>query len=58
MLIGFEGKSPRQLELVDGLKETTRLSLANVVLNPPDLADSEFDFEAPADANVLGGGKG
>jgi chaperone LolA len=57
VLIGFEGKSPRQIELVDGLNQTTRISLANVVVNP-DLADSLFDFRAPADANVLGGGKG
>jgi outer membrane lipoprotein carrier protein len=56
--IAFEGKSPRRLELVDGLNETTRISFMNVVVNPPDLTESLFDFRAPADVNVLGGGKG
>ena len=54
VLIGFEGKSPRRLELVDGLNQTTRIALANVVLNP-ELADGVFQFEPPAGVSVLGG---
>lgn len=57
VLIGFDGKSPRQLELVDGLNETIRISLVNVEVDP-NLADSQFDFQAPAGVDVLGGGKG
>jgi len=52
--IGFEGKSPRRLELVDGLNHVTRIALANVVVNPP-LADEVFQFVPPAGASVLGG---
>jgi outer membrane lipoprotein carrier protein len=54
LLIGFEGKSPRRLEFVDGLNQVTRVALANVVVNL-DLADGVFEFRAPAGVNVLGG---
>jgi outer membrane lipoprotein carrier protein len=52
--IGFEGNAPRQLELVDGLNQVTKIALANVVVNP-DLADSVFEFTPPAGVDVIGG---
>ena len=55
VLIGFDGKAPRRLELVDGLNQITRIALANVVVNP-ELGDAVFEFEPPAGVNVLGGG--
>ncbi|HUL81670.1 MAG TPA: outer membrane lipoprotein chaperone LolA [Gammaproteobacteria bacterium] len=53
MSIGFEGKSPRRLELVDGLNEVTRIALTNVVVNP-ELGDGAFEFKVPAGADVIG----
>ena len=52
--IGFEGTAPRRLELVDGLNQVTRISLANVAVNP-DLSDSVFEFIPPAGVDVIGG---
>ena len=54
VLIGFEGKSPRRLELVDGVNQITRIALANVVVNP-ELATGVFEFKPPAGVHVLGG---
>ncbi|HVS23222.1 MAG TPA: outer membrane lipoprotein chaperone LolA [Gammaproteobacteria bacterium] len=54
VLIGFEGKSPRRLELVDGVNHITRIALANVVVNP-ELAAAVFEFKPPAGVHVLGG---
>jgi len=54
VLIGFEGKSPRRLELVDGLNQVTRIVLANVVVNPQ-IPDGAFEFEPPAGVDVIGG---
>lgn len=52
--IGFEGTAPRRLELVDGLNQVTRISLANVAVNP-ELADSVFQFKPPPGVDVIGG---
>ena len=52
--IGFEGTAPRRLELVDGLNQVTRISLANVAVNP-ELADSVFEFKPPPGVDVIGG---
>lgn len=52
--IGFEGKAPRRLELVDGLNQVTRISLANVAINP-ELADGVFEFKPPPGVDVIGG---
>jgi outer membrane lipoprotein carrier protein len=52
--IGFEGNAPRRLELVDGLNQVTRISLANVAVNP-ELADSMFEFKPPPGVDVIGG---
>jgi len=52
--IGFEGTAPRRLELVDGLNHVTRITLANVVVNP-ELPDSVFEFAPPAGVDVIGG---
>jgi outer membrane lipoprotein carrier protein len=54
VLIGFDGNAPRQLELVDGLNEKTRIELANVVVNA-DIADTVFEFRPPAGVDVIGG---
>jgi chaperone LolA len=53
VLIGFHGNEPRQLELVDGLNQTTRIQLANVVVNP-DLGAAVFQFAPPAGVDVIG----
>jgi len=52
--IGFEGMAPRRLELVDGLNQITRISLANVAVNP-ELAGSVFEFTPPPGVDVIGG---
>jgi outer membrane lipoprotein carrier protein len=52
--IGFEGTAPRRLELVDGLNQVTKISLANVAVNP-ELADTVFEFKPPAGVDVIGG---
>jgi outer membrane lipoprotein carrier protein len=52
--IGFEGTAPRRLEVVDGLNQVTRISLANVAVNP-ELADSVFEFKPPPGVDVIGG---
>jgi outer membrane lipoprotein carrier protein len=52
--IGFNGKEPRRLELVDGRGEVTRIELANVVVNP-ELADDVFELDVPEGVHVSGG---
>ncbi|MEO8467519.1 MAG: outer membrane lipoprotein chaperone LolA [Gammaproteobacteria bacterium] len=52
--IGFNGKAPQRLELVDGLNQVTRIELENLVINP-DVADSTFEFKPPAGVDVIGG---
>ena len=54
VLIGFKGKAPQRLELVDGLNQVTRIELENLTLNP-DVADSTFEFKPPAGVDVIGG---
>jgi outer membrane lipoprotein carrier protein len=53
VLIGFSGKEPRRLELVDGLNQVTRIELDNLDLNP-ELADDVFELQVPDGVNVLG----
>ena len=53
VLIGFDGKAPQRLELVDGLNQLTRIEFANVVVNP-ELADGTFEFRPPAGVDVIG----
>lgn len=53
--IAFDGGAPQRLELVDGLNQTTRVELANVVVNA-DLAGDTFRFEPPRGVDVIGGG--
>jgi outer membrane lipoprotein carrier protein len=52
--IGFKGKAPQWLELVDGLNQVTRIELENLAVNP-DVADSTFEFKPPAGVDVIGG---
>jgi outer membrane lipoprotein carrier protein len=54
VLIGFKGKAPQRLELVDGLNQVTRIELENLAVNP-DVADSTFEFKPPAGVDVIGG---
>jgi outer membrane lipoprotein carrier protein len=54
ILIGFDGNVPQRLELVDGLKQVTRVEFMNVIVNPK-LEDSLFDFHPPAGVDVIGG---
>jgi outer membrane lipoprotein carrier protein len=53
VLIGFDGTSPRRLELVDGLNQVTRIELTNLVVNPRLDADV-FDLEVPPGVDVIG----
>jgi outer membrane lipoprotein carrier protein len=53
--IGFAGKAPRRLELVDGLNQTTKIELSNLVMNP-EIPQSEFHFEPPPGVDVIGNG--
>lgn len=55
--IGFKGKAPQQLELVDGLNQVTRIELKNLAVNP-DLQDGTFEFKPPAGVDVIGNGEG
>ncbi len=50
--IGFDGHVPKRLEFTDGLNQTTRIDLDNVVVNP-DLAAEVFEFEPPPGADVI-----
>jgi outer membrane lipoprotein carrier protein len=52
--IGFNGKEPRRLELVDGLGQVTRIELENIELNPA-IADEVFELDVPEGVNVVGG---
>jgi outer membrane lipoprotein-sorting protein len=53
VLIGFDGTTPRRLELVDGLNHVTRIELDNLAVNP-ELGDDVFEFEVPAGVDVIG----
>jgi outer membrane lipoprotein carrier protein len=53
--IGFDGKAPKRLELVDGLNEVTRITLENLVVNP-DLDETTFELEVPPGVAVSGEG--
>lgn len=53
VVIGFDGATPRRLELVDALNQVTRIVLDNVVVNPG-LDDSIFEFNPPAGVDVIG----
>ena len=50
--IGFDGHVPKRLEFTDGLNQTTRIDLDNVVVNP-ELAADVFEFEPPPGADVI-----
>jgi outer membrane lipoprotein carrier protein len=51
--IAFSEGLPRQLELVDGLEQTTRIEFSDVVVNA-ELDESLFEFDPPAGADVIG----
>ena len=53
--IGFMGREPRRLELVDGLNHVTRIELEKLVINP-ELADETFELEVPDTVDVIGEG--
>ena len=53
VLIGFMGREPRRIELVDGLNQVTRIELENLVVNP-ELADETFELEVPDGVDVIG----
>lgn len=53
--IGFAGTLPQRLELVDGLRQVTKIELANLVVNP-DIPGAEFEFEPPPGVDVIGNG--
>lgn len=54
VLIGFDGTSPRRLELVDGLNQVTRIELTNLVINS-ELDAGAFELEVPPGVDVIGG---
>jgi outer membrane lipoprotein carrier protein len=53
VLIGFDGTTPRRLELVDGLNHVTRIVLDNVAVNR-ELGDDVFELTVPPGVNVIG----
>jgi outer membrane lipoprotein carrier protein len=53
ILIGFRDGALAQLELTDGLDQTTRIELENVELNV-ELAETAFEFEPPPGVDVIG----
>jgi outer membrane lipoprotein carrier protein len=53
VLIGFNGRAPQTLELVDGLNQITRIELGNVEVNP-DIAAAAFEFQPPEGVAVTG----
>ena len=50
--IGFSEGMPRRLELLDSFGQTTRIGLSDIAANPK-LASDIFDFEVPADVDVV-----
>lgn len=52
--IGFSGMEPRRLELVDGLGQTTRIVLDNLIVNP-EIGDDVFELDVPDGVDVIGG---
>lgn len=52
MRIGFEDGQIRVLELVDGLGQTTRITLTEAAENPR-LPDSQFQFQPPPGVDVI-----
>ncbi len=52
MRIGFEGGRLRVMEMVDGLGQTTRITLTDASENP-ELEDSSFEFVPPAGVDVI-----
>jgi chaperone LolA len=53
VLIGFGAGLPEQLELVDGLDQTTRIEFSAIVVNAP-LDESLFTFAPPPGTDVIG----
>lgn len=53
VLIGFSGREPRRLELVDGLMQVTRIEFSDIALNPR-IPDDAFEFDVPDGADVIG----
>lgn len=53
VLIGFSGTEPRQLELVDGLNQVTRIEFSRVEINPR-IRDRVFEFDVPDGVDVIG----
>jgi outer membrane lipoprotein carrier protein len=53
ILIGFNGDSPEQLELIDGLEQVTRVGFSDIRVNPT-LDASTFTFVPPPDVDVIG----
>ena len=51
--IGFNGNEPRRLELVDGLGQTTRIELDDLVVNP-EIPDDVFHLDVPPGVDVNG----
>lgn len=54
VLVAFEGGAPRELELVDGLDQTTRIQFMDVELDPQ-LDPEQFEFDPPRGVHVIGG---
>ena len=53
VVIGFEGSSPRRLELVNSLNQLTLIELSDVAVNP-ELDDDVFEFDPPRGVDVSG----
>ena len=53
VLVAFADGAPRELELVDGLNQTTRIQFTDVAVDPV-LDPGQFEFEPPRGVNVIG----
>lgn len=53
--IGFENSAIKVMEMVDGLGQTTRITLSGAVENPT-VGGGTFEFEAPAGVDVINEG--
>ena len=54
VIIGFDGRAPRRLVLVDSLNHVTSIELDKVVLNPH-IPNSDFELKTPPNVEVIGG---
>ena len=53
ILIAFNGTAPVELEVVDGLNQTTRIRFSDTQVNSP-VDPAQFEFDPPPSVDVIG----